>query len=102
MTNPFDSDEPIPGITDLIKMQELRYSSQHDPALWLCRDCGAIVKDGWLSMHDGLHSAIGYPVYPYECPNCGTTTPAHYCMGPPAVDTYVVAPESGFDWPPNG
>ena len=43
-----------------------RYSEQADPNYFLCRDCGSIVKHGWLSMHDGLHDAIGYPIYSEE------------------------------------
>lgn len=44
--------------------QDDRYGYDVRDGLWMCRDCGAIVKHGWLSMHDGLHDAIGYPVYP--------------------------------------
>lgn len=63
LVTPFDSDEPILGITALIEAQKARYSEQSDPNYLLCRDCGGIVKHGWLSMHDGLHDAIKYPVY---------------------------------------
>ena len=64
MSHPFDSSEPIPGITDLIEAQRIRYSDFNGD--FFCRDCGSLVKYGWLSMHDGLHSAIGYPIYPEE------------------------------------
>ena len=37
-----------------------RYSDQADGTL-LCRDCGGIVKNGFLAGHDGLHDAIGWP-----------------------------------------
>ena len=59
-----DHDPMLDGIQTAIDAQKARYSEQSDPIYYLCRDCGSIVKYGWLSMHDGLHSAIGYPVYP--------------------------------------
>ena len=58
------SDPVLNAIDHFLEQWKRRYSQQSDPNLLLCRDCGAIVKHGWISMHDGLHHAIGYPVYP--------------------------------------
>jgi hypothetical protein len=40
-----------------------RYSEQSDPNIFLCRDCGSLVKHGYLIVHHDFHDAIGYPDY---------------------------------------
>ena len=68
----------------------------------LCAVCGEPVErmlpqtDPRIVRHvkpDLSHDAILTPPEPKQgCPNCGSHIPAHYCMGPPAVDRYTDTP----------
>ena len=58
------SDDDVTNIlNNIIAEQKRRYSEQPDPNYFLCRDCGSIVKSGWLGMHDGMHAVINWPDY---------------------------------------
>jgi len=56
-----DSDDLHPVIAAALEAHWARYSDQGNGTL-ICRDCAAVVADGYLMGHDILHDAIRWPV----------------------------------------